>query len=102
MQLLYFNFYRLFGVRRFSEFMSPRLEMFTAFARNAIYHHLSDDDELQIDPSKSWFKDYMKRIPLDFVFRSQNMTGGPKEVPFIPQKFVLPFIKQHKEFRPVS
>lgn len=96
---LYQQFYRECGIRRFSELVSPRLELFRGFPRNAVYHHLSEDDEIFPDPSKPYFQGYFKRLPLELVYNSELMVGNPRKVPFVPMKFVLPFIREHRLFK---
>jgi len=96
---LYTQFYRETGVRRFNELISPRLQIFKGFPRNSMLHHFTQDDEMFPDASKPYFQGYSKRLPLELVYHSDLMEGHPRTLPFVPQRFILPFIKKHNLFR---
>lgn len=95
----YKQFYQEAGVRRPSELMSPRLQLFRGFPRNSVYHYLTEEEGLLPDPSKSYFHGYSKRLPVELVYQSDFMPGHPRKVPFVPSKFVLPFIRRTKIFK---
>ena len=96
---LYHIFYRELGVRRISELLSPRLNVFKGLPRDSVLHHLTHDDQMFPDAEKSYFHGYSKRIPLDIVYQTDKMEGHPRQVPFLPQRYILPFTKKHPIFR---
>lgn len=98
---MYTMFYRELGVRRFNELLSPRLNVLSkGLPRNSILHHYTpSDEEMFPDAEKHHFQEYGKRIPLDMVYTTELMEGNPRKIPFVLQKYVLPFIKKHNIFR---
>lgn len=99
MQRPFAIFYREKGVRRINELLAPRLDVFKEFPRGAVFHHLTDDEELHLDSSKSFLQDFQKKIPIDFVFRSEAMVGKPRELPVQQQSIAMGFIRGHRNFR---
>lgn len=99
MRQLYKIFYIKSGIRRLTDLLSPNLNTFDGFPRNAVYHHLTTDDEIHIDPTHVQFSDYNKRIPIDFVFESESMVGNPRRVPVVINTHIQSFIREHRNFR---
>lgn len=97
MQMQHQIFYREMGVRRLSALLSPVLKRFKEFPRNAVYHHLTPGDDIQIDPSKAYFHEYQQKIPVDLVSTTSNAVGDPRPLPFVPRAVISPFIRDHHD-----
>jgi len=97
---LYPLFYRERGVRRPTELYHPKLVPFTEFPKNAVYHHLSYDDVVDLDPTLPYFDISNRRVALDFVDRlSGNLLGHPRLIPNRYRERVLKWCTKHQEFR---
>ena len=102
MQLLFNNFYKLYGIRRVQQLLSPRLfpmEVFS-FPRNASYHFVSHDDSTTMpDPSQHFYTNYTKRIMMDIVTDMTEHRGSAKRVATQIQMMVRPWFVKNRLFK---
>jgi hypothetical protein len=102
MQLLYNNYYKLYGIRRVQQLVAPRLfpmETFF-FPRSATYHFVSHDDTtLNPDPSQAFLSVYNKRIMMDVVSELTEHKGNARKVASPVNVLVRPFLMKHRQFK---
>lgn len=102
MQLLYNAYYKLYGIRRIQQLISPRLFPMTGFffPRNSTYHFVSHDETvLNPDPSKSYIASNKKRIMMDIVADLTEHKGNARKVSTPINTFIRPFLNKHRQFK---
>lgn len=102
MQLLYNNYYKLYGIRRVQQLVAPRLfpmETFF-FPRSATYHFVSHDDTtLNPDPTQSFLSSYTKRIMMDVVSDLTEHKGNARKIASPINVLTRPFLMKHRQFK---
>jgi len=91
MLLPFNNFYKRFGLIRTNQLLSPRVfpEVIFHFPKNAVYHHLTDNDQEFPDTTSALFLDYKIKISMDHIFMLSSHEGNPIKKPIR----VLPVIR---------
>lgn len=102
MQLLYQNYYKLYGIRRIQQLVAPRLfsmDMFF-FPRSATYHFVSHDDTLlNPDPTQSFLSVYNRRIMMDVVSTLTENKGNARKIATPVNTLVRPFLMKNRQFK---
>lgn len=100
MQTFYKFFYRQFGVRRLNNLLSPRPFVLMDLPRESMIHYLSEDEEIyDIDSSKLYFKNYNKKILVDYPEELIGNLGVPKRRTIVIKTQFRKFHLDHKNFR---
>lgn len=101
-QLLYPIYYRQYGIRRVQQLFNPRLFNFDEFGfpKNAIYHHVSHNEEdLAPNQDQSFFHAYKKRIFLDIVTEMPEVKGFARRINIAPQTLYRNFFLKNRLFK---
>ena len=102
MQLLYNNYYKLYGIRRVQQLVAPRLFPMDSFffPRSATYHFVSHDDStLNPDPSKSFLSVYTKRIMMDVISDLTEHKGNARKIASPINVLTRPFLMKHRQYK---
>lgn len=101
MQLLYQFFYRLYGIRRVQNMLSPKMTVLPSFSRDSMLHYLTHDPEHpELDTSKLYFGAHTRRILVDYPEElTDKPKGTPRKKPVILRTLLRPFHIKNKKFR---
>lgn len=100
MQLYFQPFYKLYGIRRLTQMMSPRLLSLPALPRDSVVHYLSDDPAMPfLDVSKPYFTSMGKPILVDYPNDLTSSMGNPTKLNTLIRPMVRDFHLRNKNFK---
>ena len=99
MQLAYPIFYRTFGVRRPQNLLAVKVQALKQLPRNAVLHYMTQDDEVDVDPSNVLFRPYVNRIALDFVQQFPHPLPGTVRNSLLITNLTREFLLAHRHFQ---
>lgn len=92
MHPVYRLFYREKGTRYPDQLFNIREFKLSSFPRESIFHVYDDGDgKPELDTSKSYYKDYSKKIVVEHVFQYYQPEGQFRQIPFNPSIALQPW-----------
>lgn len=91
--LNYQQFYNLFGIKRYTSLINPKIVELTALPNNSIFHWLTYNEDMpDVDLSKIYFNNKSRRAIIDIPDNLITVLGGPRKKQFLIRSALKNFI----------